>query len=93
MILRTQTNFVEFLEQVLGVLKEVEIDKTECSTLLESVQKKQLVISVVGNFSAGISAGKSTLLNRFLEKSVLPTAITPETSLATELHYIALMNA
>ncbi len=85
MILRAQTNFVKFLEQVLEVLKEVEIDKTECSTLLESIQKQRLVILVVGNFSAG----KSTLLNRFLEKSVLPTAITPETSLATELHYSA----
>ncbi|MGL2639948.1 dynamin family protein [Helicobacter pylori] len=85
MILRTQTNFVKFLEQVLEVLKEVEIDKTECSTLLASIQKQQLVIPVVGNFSAG----KSTLLNRFLEKSVLPTGITPETSLATELHYSA----
>ncbi len=85
MVLRTQTNFVEFLEQVLEVLKEVEIDKTECSILLASVQKQQLVIPVVGNFSAG----KSTLLNRFLEKSVLPTGITPETSLATELHYSA----
>ncbi len=85
MILRAQTNFVEFLEQVLEVLKEVEIDKKECSILLESIQKQQLVIPVVGNFSAG----KSTLLNRFLEKSVLPTAITPETSLATELHYSA----
>ncbi|WQS13578.1 dynamin family protein [Helicobacter pylori] len=85
MILRAQTNFVKFLEQVLEVLKEVEIDKKECSTLLASIQKQQLVIPVVGNFSAG----KSTLLNRFLEKSVLPTAITPETSLATELHYSA----
>ncbi|MGL2907478.1 dynamin family protein [Helicobacter pylori] len=85
MILRVQTNFVEFLEQVLEVLKEVKIDKTECSTLLASIQKQQLVIPVVGNFSAG----KSTLLNRFLEKSVLPTGITPETSLATELHYSA----
>ncbi len=83
MVLRAQTNFVEFLEQVLEVLKEVEIDKTECSTLLASVQKQQLVIPVVGNFSTG----KSTLLNRFLEKSVLPTGITPETSLSTELHY------
>ncbi len=83
MILRAQTNFVKFLEQVLEVLKEVEIDKTECSTLLASVQKQQLVIPVVGNFNAG----KSTLLNRFLGSSVLPTAITPETSLATELHY------
>ncbi|MUU48657.1 GTPase [Helicobacter pylori] len=85
MILRTQTNFVEFLEQVLEVLKEVEIDKTECSTLLASIQKQQLVIPVVGNFSTG----KSTLLNRFLGSSVLPTGITPETSLATELHYSA----
>ncbi|GAA8604838.1 dynamin-like GTPase family protein [Helicobacter pylori] len=85
MILRAQTNFVEFLEQVLEVLKEVEIDKTECSTLLESIQKQQLVIPVVGNFSAS----KSTLLNRFLGSSVLPTGITPETSLATELHYSA----
>ncbi len=39
----------------------------------------------MGNFSAG----KSTLLNRFLGSSVLPTGITPETSLATELHYSA----
>ncbi|WP_194148454.1 ATP-binding protein [Helicobacter pylori] len=62
MILRTQTNFVKFLEQVLGVLKEVEIDKTECSILLESIQKQQLVIPIVGNFSAG----KSTLLNRVI---------------------------
>ncbi|GAA7965519.1 hypothetical protein HpDR150_09840 [Helicobacter pylori] len=50
MILRAQTNFVEFLEQVLEVLKEVEIDKTECSTLLASIQKQQLVIPVVGEF-------------------------------------------
>ncbi len=85
MILRAQTNFVEFLEQVLEVLKEVEIDKTECSTLLASAQKQQLVIPIVGNFSTG----KSTLLNRFLGSSVLPTGITPETSLATELHYSA----
>ncbi|GAA8902454.1 hypothetical protein VN0944_05510 [Helicobacter pylori] len=50
MILHAQTNFAKFLEQVLKVLKEVEIDKTECSTLLESIQKQQLVMPVVGNF-------------------------------------------
>ncbi|WP_231211295.1 hypothetical protein [Helicobacter pylori] len=33
MILHAQTNFVKFLEQVLEVLKEVEIDKKECSIL------------------------------------------------------------
>ncbi|GAA6862419.1 hypothetical protein CHC122_12770 [Helicobacter pylori] len=70
MILRAQTNFVKFLEQVLEVLKEVEIDKTECSILLESIQKQQLVIPVVGNFSTG----KSTLLNRFLVAFCLPVS-------------------
>lgn len=50
MVLRAQTNFVEFLEQVLEVLKEVEMDKTECSTLLVSVQKQQLVIPNCGEF-------------------------------------------
>ncbi|GAB0053863.1 hypothetical protein YGH029_11830 [Helicobacter pylori] len=53
MVLRAQTDFVKFLEQVLEVLKEVEIDKTECFTLLESVQKQQLVIPVVGNLAQG----------------------------------------
>ncbi|BAM98340.1 hypothetical protein HPOK310_0912 [Helicobacter pylori OK310] len=53
---------MKFLEQVLEVLKEVEIDKTECSILLESIQKQQFVIPIVGNFSAG----KSTLLNRVI---------------------------
>ncbi|GAA8338462.1 hypothetical protein KH0074_13720 [Helicobacter pylori] len=50
MVLRTQTNFVEFLEQVLEVLKEVEIDKTECSTLLASVQKQQAYDTRCGEF-------------------------------------------
>ncbi|GAA7552031.1 hypothetical protein MMM130_11350 [Helicobacter pylori] len=53
MVLRAQTDFVEFLEQVLEVLKGVEIDKTECFTLLASVQKQQLVIPVVGNLAQG----------------------------------------
>ncbi|GAA7969194.1 hypothetical protein HpBT121_11860 [Helicobacter pylori] len=50
MVLCAQTNFVKFLEQVLEVLKEVEIDKIECSTLLESVQKQQACDTRCGEF-------------------------------------------
>ncbi|WP_162969751.1 dynamin family protein [Helicobacter pylori] len=91
MILCTQTNFVEFLEQVLEVLKEVEIDKTECSTLLASIQKQQLIIPVVGNFSAG----KSTLLNALIFEGVevLPKAATPMTASLTILKYANTMSA
>ncbi|WP_231208907.1 hypothetical protein [Helicobacter pylori] len=50
MILCTQTNFVKFLEQVLEVLKEVEIDKTEYSILLESIQKTTACDTHCGEF-------------------------------------------
>lgn len=35
----------------------------------------------------GFSAGKSSLLNSFLQEDILSVAVTPETALATELHY------
>jgi GTPase SAR1 family protein len=43
----------------------------------------QLVAPVIGAFSAG----KSSLINSLLGSNILPVGITPETSLATELHY------
>ena len=45
--------------------------------------ERQLVVPVVGGFSAG----KSSMINSLLGENILPVAITPETSLATELHY------
>ncbi len=53
-------------------------------TLLEAIGEQDLLVPVVGGFSAG----KSTALNAFLGESVLSVAITPETALATELRYI-----
>lgn len=49
----------------------------------QSVVGQPLLVPIVGQFSAG----KSTMINTFLGESVLPVGITPETSLATELHY------
>ncbi len=50
MILRAQTNFVKFLEQVLEVLKEVEIDKKECSILLRKHSKTTACDTRCGEF-------------------------------------------
>lgn len=58
---------------------------TEISAIQESVQHQELLVPVVGTFSAG----KSTLINKILGEDMLPTAITPETSLAMELRYSA----
>ena len=51
----------------------------------EQIIEQELIIPVVGGFSTG----KSTLINAFLGEEYLPVAITPETSLAAELHYVA----
>ncbi len=54
------------------------------ATALEAaIRDCELVIPVVGAFSSG----KSTMLNTLLGERRLPTAIRPETSIATELRY------
>lgn len=70
-----------------------EVDKLDLSSenkenfgierLQVQLRETELLIPVVGVFSAG----KSTLLNKFMGKNYLSTATTPETSLATELHF------
>lgn len=55
----------------------------EISATQRSIQHQELLVPVVGTFSAG----KSTLINKILGENMLPTAITPETSLAMELRY------
>lgn len=59
----------------------------EKTNSIESIQKsaaqQRLLVPIVGQFSAG----KSTMINTILGESILPVGITPETSLATEIHY------
>ncbi|WP_279473832.1 dynamin family protein [Aeromonas caviae] len=52
-------------------------------TLLQKVIETELVVPVIGAFSAG----KSSLLNSLIGSDILPVGIAPETELATELRY------
>ena len=81
-MLNSQRNFVEYLEQVNALVKKAEIDKSK-DTLIKLVKEQELLVPVVGGFSAG----KSTAINAFLGEDILSVAITPETALATELRY------
>ena len=47
----------------------------------EKINNTELIVPVVGGFSAG----KSTLINQFLGENILSTALTPETALATDI--------
>lgn len=70
----------------IETVKPADISKNlveRISLLRQSVEQQELLVPVVGSFSAG----KSTLLNKILGDAILPAAITPETSLAMELRY------
>jgi GTPase SAR1 family protein len=85
-MIEAQKKVIEVCEKVLAKAKETSVNETVCgklAALAENAREQQLVIPIVGAFSSG----KSSLINSLLGKNVLPVAITPETSLATELHY------
>ncbi|PWB34353.1 hypothetical protein DCO48_06540 [Pseudomonas sp. SDI] len=80
-MLDSQKEFASYLKKMQTLLEgqEFAFDKT----LLPKVMETELVVPVIGAFSAG----KSSLLNALIGQEVLPVGIAPETELATELRY------
>lgn len=80
-MLESQKKFATYLKKVEELLEgqTFSFDRT----LLGKVMETELVIPVVGAFSAG----KSSLLNTLIGTDMLPVGIAPETELATELRY------
>ncbi|WP_104640934.1 dynamin family protein [Helicobacter bizzozeronii] len=73
-----QQNYLRFLESV----KNLEVAclqglQGDVQALQIEIEHQELLISVIGGFSAG----KSSLLNAFLGRDILGVAITPETAL------------
>lgn len=52
-------------------------------SLYKTVNDQELLVPLIGNFSAG----KSSLINALIGSDTLPVAIKPETSIATELRF------
>lgn len=82
-MLTTQQKFSGILTEVIRIAKDSSIDSTPAEHLQAAVEQMTLPIPVVGEFSAG----KSTLLNKFIGKNVLKVNIQPETAVASELYY------
>ena len=91
-MLNTQQAFCNYLGEVQAELNKVqssgfaeewEQNVRSVEELEQEIRAAELIVPVVGAFSAG----KSTLINSFLESDLLPVNITPETALATELRY------
>lgn len=91
-MLDTQRKFFDYLDEVKteldkanssGLFKDIEKSIRSIEPLKQSIAQAELIVPMVGAFSAG----KSTLINSFLGSGLLPVDITPETALATELRY------
>ena len=91
-MLQTQKMFLDYLDEVKtelgqagssGLFEELQKNIPTLEALKQGIAEAELIVPVVGAFSAG----KSTLINAFLGSSLLPVDITPETALATELRY------
>ncbi|MEV1663467.1 dynamin family protein, partial [Pseudomonas aeruginosa] len=80
-MLESQKEFATYLRKMASLLNGQPFSYDQ--TLLEKVMETELVVPVVGAFSAG----KSSLLNALMGKDILPVGIAPETELATELRY------
>lgn len=85
-MLPVQAKYVKFLQSLkdeLQKLSALDIESFGIDNAIANITSTELLIPVIGGFSAG----KSSLLNSFLQEEILSVAVTPETALATELHY------
>lgn len=82
-MLNTQGKYLNYLDKLNVALSETKIQSDLIEALREAIASTELLIPIIGAFSAG----KSSLINTFLGQDVLPVGITPETELATELRY------
>ena len=82
-MLKTQSTYLNYLKSILPLIVETSIQPDEVTRLQNDIEHTELLVPVIGAFSAG----KSSLLNAFLGENVLGIGLTPETELATELRY------
>ena len=80
---KQKDKYCSYLEEIINLLTPLNIDTSTQQTLMKKIDTTELIVPVVGGFSAG----KSTLINHFLGNEILSTNLTPETTLATELRY------
>lgn len=80
-MLKSQKEFAIYLKRMQALLDGQSFSFDQ--SLLAKVMDTELVVPVIGAFSAG----KSSLLNSLIGKEVLPVGIAPETELAMELRY------
>lgn len=83
MELKSKTKFSKTLQSLIDIQKDCEIPTQRTENLKDAVDNMNLLVPVVGEFSAG----KSSLLNKFIGKNILSVGMAPETAVPAELYY------
>lgn len=81
--LKTKQNYIRLLESLKKIAVDIGFSIEKIEKLGQTLSNYELLIPVVGEFSAG----KSSFLNSFIGRNVLSVSINPETAVATELRY------
>lgn len=83
MELKSKNLFSSILKSLIDIEKNCQIPAERTENLKSAVDNMNLLVPVVGEFSAG----KSSLLNKFIGKKILSVGIAPETAVPAELYY------
>lgn len=81
--LNAKEKYLQIIESIQKIATDVGISVEKVSALDNAIRNQELLVPVVGEFSAG----KSSFLNSFIGRKVLSVAVRPETAVATELRY------
>lgn len=87
-MLNIQNKYLSYLSNIKKEITKTRLSKEIINNFSfeikkEHIENTELLVPIIGAFSAG----KSSLLNTFLGKKYLSVGLTPETALATELRY------
>lgn len=83
MELTSKVRFSSTLKSLIDIENDCGIPAARTVNLKDAVDNMNLLVPVVGEFSAG----KSSLLNKFIGKKILSVGMAPETAVPAELYY------
>ncbi len=82
-MLHTRSQYLRYTDAVEELIRATPLSAEGIADFRDEISKTELLVPVIGAFSAG----KSSLLNAYLGQDILGVGLTPETELATELRY------
>jgi len=82
-MLNIQKTLGNYTQDVVNLVKDTPLSEESFERAGAEIRATELLVPIIGAFSAG----KSSLINAFLQQDILAVGLTPETELATEIRY------